>query len=162
MSTEHRDYGIVAERKSLPSIGHLVSVRILSNQPDTSSFHVRLGLSAKDCCDQLIDRGHVIINSRIHAVAMADPLQEIRHCLRFQNYGHLLRFFKSAAETCGMCSGPHANSCCTATPIDFKFAKCSKNHCAGSRVCPVNTKPLLNTSTTSHHDIQQQEPVDHN
>ena len=84
--------------------GHLVSVRILSNQPDTFSFHVRLGLSAKDCCDQLIDRGRVTLDSRIHAVAMADPLKEIRHCLRCQNYGHLSRFCKSAAETCGKCA----------------------------------------------------------
>jgi hypothetical protein len=122
--------------------GHLVSVRILSNQPDTFSFHVRLGLSAKDCCDQLIDRGRVTLDSRIHAVAMADPLKEIRHCLRCQNYGHLSRFCKSAAETCGKCAGPHATSSCTATPKDFKCASCSKNHCAGSRVCPVNIKAV--------------------
>ena len=122
--------------------GHLVSVRILSNQPDTFSFHVRLGLSAKDCCDQLIDRGRVTLDSRIHAVAMADPLKEIRHCLRCQNYGHLSRFCKSAAETCGKCAGPHATSSCTATTKDFKCANCSKNHCAGSRICPVNTKTV--------------------
>ena len=119
-----------------------VSVLQKTYQPDTFSFHVRLGLSAKDCCDQLIDRGRVTLDSRIHAVAMADPLKEIRHCLRCQNYGHLSRFCKSAAETCGKCAGPHATSSCTATPKDFKCANCSKNHCAGSRICPVNTKTV--------------------
>jgi myosin heavy subunit len=70
------------QKENPPFPDKLVSVRLLSNQPATSTFHVRLGLSSKDSCDQLIDRGRVIVDSRTHAVAMADPSKEIRHCLR--------------------------------------------------------------------------------
>jgi hypothetical protein len=91
-------------------LGHLVRVRIVSNQPKTSSFHVRLGLSTKDC--SVIHRGSDIFDSQTHAIAMADPLKEIRHCLRCHNYGYLSRFCKSAAEIYGKCAGPHATSSC--------------------------------------------------
>lgn len=117
--------------------GTLLSVRILSNRSSTSSFHVRLGLSSKNTCDQLIEKGRVLVDKRSHAVVMADFSKEIRHCTRCQKYGHLARFCKSAADTCGKCAGQHASSSCDALPKGFKCANCSKNHTASSRSCPI-------------------------
>lgn len=131
---------ILDENPSLQ--GQLLSVRILSNRPDTSSFHVRLGLFSKISCDQLIEKGRILIDKRSHAVVAADPAKEIRQCLRCQKYGHLIRFCKAVAATCAKCAGPHETSTCDASPKDYKCSNCSKNHSAGSRTCPVQVKAI--------------------
>ena len=72
------------------------SVRILSNRADTHSFLVRLGLSTKSSCDQLLEKGRILLDGRHHAVAEADLSREIRYCIRFQKYGHLATFCSAA------------------------------------------------------------------
>ena len=120
----------------------LVSVRILSNRPESCSFLVRLGLSTKSGCDQLLEKGRILIGGGFHAVVEADPSKEIRHCSRCQKYGHLATFCKATVQTCRKCTGQHASDSCAVQSSSLNCANCSRNHAAGSKLCPVHSKAV--------------------
>lgn len=145
-------------QKENPSLlGNLALVRIRSNQPATSSFHVRLGLSSKDSCDRNIcDDSSVIIDNRTHAVAMVDSSKEIRHWHRCQNYGHLARFGRQWKKLA-------VNVLASTPPAPVRLLQKISNVqtvpiiTAGSRGCPVNAKAVnqyLNYISSWRHALE--------
>ena len=120
--------------------GHLLSVRILHNRPDTKSFLVRLSIKSKTVRDKLLESGRILLDNRSHAVVEVDPSREIKHCTRCQKYGHTRNFCGAKTEACGKCSEAHQTSSCTAKQL--KCPNCSLSHAAVSASCPALTRAI--------------------
>ncbi len=148
--TENKDARVAQERElkrrliiDNPTLrGELESVRVLHQHPNSNSFLVRITVSNKSFCEQLIKTGRVLLDGLTHAVVESDPRKEVRHCSKCQKYGHIHHFCKSATSVCGKCSQNHATSSCPSSPKDFKCANCLQNHQVGSNACPTLAKAV--------------------
>jgi hypothetical protein len=122
--------------------GHLQSVRVLHQRPNSNSFLVRIAFSSKPFCEHLIKSGRILLDGVTHAVVESDPRKEVRHCSKCQKYGHIHHFCNSPILVCGKCSQNHATHSCTSFPKDFKCANCQQNHQVGSIACPALAKAV--------------------
>jgi len=134
---------------------HAKSVKIIyRSREDPNEGHVKLWITSKSVCNEIIKRGEIFLPGRRCRVTAPDLNREVRRCFKCQQYGHLIKDCKEKSDTCGRCAGTHRTSLCNKN--DSRQLKCSNcarrpqhlrslsddKHEAGDKMCPEQIKAI--------------------